>query len=379
MLKISNLIVDTSNRSREASVEVKGQNLDGILTFSGTSTLPLSMNWASADWALLGLLYPAMSFGEDLQVDGPVSARLLFYLNGDIQRLLQHFNPSLNLIKIVAPLKHDLRLSMRNSVATGFSAGVDSFATLTRYSKKNAPEGLGVNCLSVFDVGAFGKGLRSKDLFQSACRRMVHFAGRNNLDALTLDTNLDSFYSGRDSIFQMTHILRNIAAALFFQDVLSIYHYSSTYPYKELNRGHDDMSYIEAALLPLLSTEMTEMHNAGASLSRLEKTELISDVPETFSSLDICVAKPRKRARVGKTNCSTCWKCSRALIHFEILGALEKYGDVFDLGLYRENREDAVNTVIKSALSGKPADRDLLGLMIESNFQSAALRAYRER
>lgn len=376
MITISDISIETTERSRRARCTVSGQNLNGVLEFSGKSNVPFASDIAFADWAAIGLLYPAMQFGEDLVIDGPVSSRLLFYINSDIQRLLKHFNPSLHLIEVSAQPADMPKPARATGVATSYSAGVDTFATLLKYARESAPAELAVNSLTVFDVGAFGTGPDAKKLFQTACDRMFRFAENDHLNTFTLDTNLGDFYLGRPSQFQMTHVIRNAAGALFFQDVFRIYHYSSTYPYKELNHGQDDMSFIEAVLLPLLSTARTEFHCAGASLSRLEKTALIATMPETFDQLDLCVANPKKRERVGKTNCSACWKCRRALIHFEILGTVENYGAVFDLDRYFKNRESAVATVIKSALSGKPADIDLLELMVEKNFESTALQSY---
>ena len=42
----------------------------------------------NADWALLGLIYPAMMLGHDLSIDAPISKNLLFYAQNDLQIFL---------------------------------------------------------------------------------------------------------------------------------------------------------------------------------------------------------------------------------------------------------------------------------------------------
>ena len=52
------------------------------------------------DGFVVGMLYPAMMYGEDIHVSGPVSERLLFNLNNYAIPLLCDFSSSLKKIKI---------------------------------------------------------------------------------------------------------------------------------------------------------------------------------------------------------------------------------------------------------------------------------------
>ncbi|MFM8577447.1 MAG: hypothetical protein ACKOCN_01375 [Planctomycetaceae bacterium] len=124
------------------------------------------------DWALVAMLYPAMRMGMDLHVDAPVSPRLLDALTRDLQPFLSVYEPRLRPIAVTASAT-SVDASHGTLTATGFSAGIDSFATLARYRFGDVHPSLRLKALTVFDVGAFGRcsepllfkgGFESRDL-----------------------------------------------------------------------------------------------------------------------------------------------------------------------------------------------------------------------
>jgi len=239
---------------------------------------------------------------------------------------------------------------------------------LKLYSTGNAPTDLCISSITTFDVGAMGKGNLSKQLFRKYCDRLKLYANEYGYNWQSVSSNLDTFYSKARSGFQRTHVIRNVAAAYLFEDIFSTYLYSSTYPYKDINTINDDLAYIEPMLLPLLSTQKLRFLSAGAGLSRLEKTTLISDFKPAETLLDVCIARPGQRLSGKYINCSKCWKCSRAIVTLEILGKMANFSEVFDLELYSREKLQAIEVIKRSAARGKPADRDLLQFMKVKNF-----------
>lgn len=321
----------------------------------------------SANWALLTLLYPAMALGEDLHIDHDVSDELLFAVNNDVQPLLLTYESGLKRIKVTSsgisePLRNDGK-----GVGTGFSAGVDTFTTLQLYTRDDAPGDLRIKYLTTFNVGAMGGTRAAAGLFEKYAERLAGFAGDAGYNRFAIDSNMDDFYQNRLCGFQKTHVIRNAAAAYVFEDMLSGYLYSSTYPYNDILSGHDDMAYIEPLLLPLISTGPFRLFSAGSGLSRLDKMKVIADYPPAFAHLDVCVSNPMERAAAQQTNCSRCWKCTRAMLTLDAIGTLDSFNAVFDLDGYRKNRGYAYGKVVESALLGKPADRDTLEFLKEKN------------
>lgn len=348
---------------RHLSCAVRGADFPERLSFQVCGSNIPGDTTPSADWAVTGLLYPAMVLGIDMAVEAPMSAELRFALRGDVQSLLHAYRQRLQRVGIDAVAeasKHESAAAPRRT-ATGYSAGVDTFTTLAIYDWPDSPAA--ITDLTIFDVGAFGKeGTGAQGaVFDRNVTRLKAFAGNRGCDWQTVDTNLADFYRLPKSSFQKTHSIRNASAALALNDLYDTYLYSSSYPFADINSRNDDMAFIEPMLMPLLSSSRMTMVSAGAGFSRLEKMRLVADFAPAFDHLDVCVGSPEERAE--RANCCKCWKCLRAMITFEALGKLDRFSNSFDLDYYRAHRDDAVRAVTKSAALGKPADRDVLELL----------------
>lgn len=333
------------------------------LFFSGiTNELPKHIA-TSANFALIGLLYPAMVLGEDLEIEAAVSPILLYSAQQDIQSLLIDYRPDLKRIKVTATAVTSPPDPPPTNVATGFSAGVDTFTTLALFTANDVPASRRITSLTTFDCGAMGPYEQTLGIFEKYSQRVRNYAEDNNFKWQTVRSNIDQFYEAVDQGFQLTHVVRNAATALIFEDIFSTYLCSSTYPYRSINSKNDDMSYIEPILLPLLSTETLQFVSAGAGLARHQKTQLISTYPPAMQMLDVCVAPADKRLSNQKINCCKCWKCSRMMLNLDLLGRLDDFSEVFDINYYHRNKARLMLSVYESAQQGKPADRDLINLM----------------
>src|SRR5438309_136737 len=85
-------------------------------------------------------------------------------------------------------------------------------------------------------------------------------------------------------------------------------------------------------LLPLLGTERLECIASGGQYTRVDKTIRVARVDASTQFLDVCVNPWMATERL---NCSGCWKCLRTQLTLAVLGELDRYDKVFDVGLYR--------------------------------------------
>ena len=287
----------------------------------------------TTDAAVIALLLPAMAAGEDLRIDGIVSARLLENLP-ELQRMLKRIIPPLRVVELHAEAVHHGQPQPTAGVATGFSGGVDSFCTMADYFYDHPPGPGRITHLLFNNVGSHEAG--GESLFRRRYRRLLPVASKMGLPLLVVNSNLDAFY-GRRLSFQQTHTLRNASVALLLQRGLSSWLYASGIPDQDAFVGPaPDLAYSDLVTLPLLSTETLHTALVGGCYSRVEKTQRIADVQDSFDSLDVCVSPYHDGI---PTNCSACFKCLRTLATLEIGGMLDRYPRVFDHARYRRLRD----------------------------------------
>ncbi|HQO59072.1 MAG TPA: hypothetical protein PLT76_10200 [Candidatus Omnitrophota bacterium] len=295
----------------------------------------------SSDAPLAALLIPAMAQGEDIYVDGPVSPRLMHNLSGPYQRLLRHIIPWLKPIRIYSDVTPGERPRV-TGVATGFSAGIDSFCTLADYYYSQVPRHLKITHLLYHNVGSHGRGEKGDQLFQKRFSALEPVVARLGLPFIKINSNMDSFYNDRIG-FHKTHTLRNVSAALLLQGGIGRYIYSSSYAFTDIFVGETyGMAFSEPVALPFLSTETFEAVSAGGEYTRVEKTLRVSDIPDSYNTLDVCVSGE------NAGNCSVCWKCLRTLLTLDIAGRMARYSASFDLDAYRRKKEAYITEVLRS-------------------------------
>ncbi len=365
MIVVSKFSSEWVNNANEIVADVSHPELPEKLFFRCQGSFSYAEKIKSGNGILLSLLWPAMELGEDLFIEGEVTDELLFVANNDLQSLLLDYEPKLKRI-LVSAIKVTSNIERSNRrVATGFSAGVDSFTTLKIFSAGSAPASKVVNTITTFNVGAMGGVTESAGLFEKYCSRTIDFSKKYSLSWTSIDSNLDDFFKFKNSGFQKTHVLRNVAAAYLMEAEVSNYLYSSSYPFADLNKNNFDMSFIEPILLSLVSTRSMNFESAGAGLSRLQKTKLISGFEPAFEWLDVCVSDPLARATGKFPNCSRCWKCSRLIITLDALHKLDNFKAVLDGEKFKQFKGRAYRQIVRGALKGRPADRDVIQFICE--------------
>lgn len=294
------------------------------------------------DAFLVGMLYPAMRYGEDIHVEGSVSRKLLFNLNNYAVPLLQGFSESLRRVRVSASAEVS-NVACGRGVGTGFSAGVDSFCTFyDRYVLESSPAHK-VNSLTFFNVGSNGDWLQhgstefTRNKFRTRYGELSRFVDEIGLDFVDVDTNLHFFH---DWWHSYSHSLKAAAVVLLLQQHYAKYYYSSAgmnyagmLEHSAFYKDKDVGAYCDPILLPLLSTESVELLSDGTAYTRSEKLLHILDYEPVSRYLNVCVDHVD-----AWENCSVCDKCLRTLLTLDVTGNLDRFAGIFRLDLYREQR-----------------------------------------
>lgn len=305
----------------------------------------------TADAALVGLLLPAMARGERIAVEGPVSEALHDALARPFQALVRTVIPSLRAVEIDPASRRGAR-ARPSGAATGFSAGIDSYAVLADHHYGDVAPGLRLTHLLFHNVGSHEPG--GRPVFLERRERLRTVVERIGLPFVTVDSNLDAFY-GPELHFLLTHPLRNTAVAHLLQGGLGRFDYASTYAYPKVFVGETfSLAFCDPIALPLLSTETLTVRSVGGEYTRVAKTLRVAALEDSHDTLDVC-ANPA--AAAGRVNCSRCFKCVRTLLTLEIAGRLPLYEASFDLEAWREVRGRALREVLASR---DPLNREIV-------------------
>jgi len=296
-----------------------------------------------ADHVAIGLLMPAMKEGRDLHVGGTVTDALLHSANGDLQRLLRLIHPELHAIRVTADATAAPRRPAAG-VATGFSGGVDSFATLTEYLwADDVPDSLRVTRLLNNNVGAHGHGADGYALWLARRAPLERAAAEFGLPLITVDSNLDEHYPRIGFIQSVT--MRNATIPHLLGAGVGRLHLASAIPFSYVRiDSSGEIARFDPFLVPLLSTAAVTVSSANSGLTRVQKTLSLIGRPEA-RYLDVCTNGDPQRTR----NCSACPKCMRAMLTLEMAGHLQEFcPQTFDLAPYAKGRDAFIASVLSS-------------------------------
>ncbi|SDX58361.1 hypothetical protein [Nitrosomonas oligotropha] len=342
-MKIFNLKTIKDNYEVKLSVSIESEQL-GLkeLWFLTTEKYAHGLCCNRLDGFLVGMIFPAMQYGEDIHLEGCVSKKLLFNLNNYVIPLLMVFSPSAKQIKITADEISTERLNCRG-VGTGFSGGVDSFCTIyDRYELEKDPD-YKINSFLFLNVGSHGSGNTEKERifartkYHNRYQYLNTFPNELGLDFIPLDSNLHDFHPWGH---QLTHSLTTVSGVLIMQNLFGKYYFASTgFSYLELLKYYEaylnrDVAIFDPVLLPLLSTESLELIPDGTPYSRIEKIRHIVNYEPVHRYLNVCVG-----VQESHENCSVCAKCSRTLMTLDSIGRMNEFANLFDIKKYKKQAE----------------------------------------
>ena len=294
----------------------------------------------SSNCFLVGMLYPAMRYGEDIHVEGTVSARLLYNLNEYLVPLMSICDERLKRIKVTAEATDDKGARDAKAVGTGFSGGIDSFATICEHFARPEPEGFKLTHLFFFNVGAHGIPKKPGDMeaierqFRARYEKFKGFPEEAGLPFVPVDSNVHQFHPwGHLEVATFA----TVSAVMFLQRGIRRYYLASSgHTYRQLwkflgDGGRPDaIERVNMMLLPWLSTESLDLVDDGNLYDRSQKTVLVAGYPPAAKYLNVCYGHDTL-----DTNCSVCPKCSRTLLTLDILGKLDDFAGVFDIPRYK--------------------------------------------
>lgn len=309
------------------------------------------------DAAVVALLMPLMAIGHEVSVEGPVTNQLAWNVNGEVQEILRRVQPQLAPIRVhvenpVPPLPPS------TAVATGFSAGVDSYATLARFHfGTDVPHELRVTHLLYNNVGSHGHGPEGSALYKNRLNLLRPNARSTGLPLIDIDSNVDEFFLAVRLAFQQSHTMRNASVVHLLSAGIRQYLYASSVPYEDIScKASIDLGFADPLLLPFLSTRSVTLQPSGTEMDRAAKTALIAQIPHTYESLDVCVDSS------DGTNCSACRKCRRTMLTLDLHGFLPRYSKVFSTPTDPRWREEHL---VESLIQGTPSSRGVVRLYDE--------------
>ena len=311
-----------------------------------------------ADAFMLAALMVAMKSHQDICINAPVSKRLLFNINNTIQPLFTKMIPNSCCINIESKNGYCSKLDGQ-AVGCGCSLGVDSLSALYRHMGEHVLEGYHVTHLALFNSGQLGYLDKEKDeqTFKEAVDNIIPFSKETKLPIVAVNTNLNEYFvtfGFKTAVSRF--IISTICCPLALQKLFGKYVFASSYSVEDFEISQKDQSHAEAAYVPLLSTESTEVILSSAVMTRVEKTDYIRKYPFTSKYLDVCWAAQMASSQMHqdkwikdktKLNCGWCDKCARTLFTLELLGEdIQKYGGIFDLSKYYAHKNEFIQTVL---------------------------------
>lgn len=361
-MKIGRPSIHEQGETARWSVEVEAAGLPASLWYE----VPLQFRdllSERADPALIALLIPAMGRHAEMVLEGTVTDELAYRVPRHYQWILERTNT----VSRVAVRATDVApaLPRASGVATGFSAGIDSFAALADHFYDPAMGSWGrVTHLIYNNNGSHGRG--GRDLWRARYTEKLPVAERLGLPLVTVDSNLDDFYA--PGSHQATHTPRDASVAHLLSHGIGRWIYASAYtlPLSHVSATYDT-AYSEPFAFPTLSSSAIQLSQHGEHLTRVEKTANVADLREAQDYLDVCVNSS------DGSNCSRCPKCLRTLLTLEVLGKLDLFDSRFDLDVYRSVRESYIGTVL---VNRDPFSREIRELIRTVGFPVPA-SAYR--
>lgn len=302
------------------------------------------------DAFLVALLYPAMFYGEDIEIDGKVSKKLYYNLSTYVQGLVKAYQPSFHEVKISSKGFADAVKSSILHVGTGFSGGVDSFSTLyDNYLNTNDID-YKIDTLFFFHIGQYGDVKNPKTWERAKNRFEVtkSFASDIQMGAIMMCTNMFDFYLPYWEYD--AGVLCRLASVLVFQKALKRYYISGANSYREfammnMLARHVDMAEMsDPIIMPLVSPVGLDIVCDGGQYSRTDKTKHIVDWNLAQQHLNVCVNTSDKHTEAK--NCGCCSKCLRTMMALDSADSLCKFKNVFDEKQWKRHKLQYVSEQI---------------------------------
>ncbi|MFK7779794.1 MAG: hypothetical protein QM490_01490 [Candidatus Gracilibacteria bacterium] len=338
MIELKEIFIRRNNDKVFLCSNIKIDNKEQEVWFSADKRFEKYISLTNGDCFILVLFIYAVLNNKSFVSAVPVSKRLKY---GVIDVLLNTFiNKGIYPKNLNIDFKYedDTLYPEANSIGTAMSLGVDSFYTLS----KNIKSDHAIDVLTLFNAGAYGQygGDSVRNLFEKMKSQVSNLSDELGLDFLWVDTNLNEILK---MPFVKTHTFRNFACVLMFQKLFKSYYYASGITLDNFKLNFNDSAYYDLLNSKSIAGNSLEFHISGLNEGRLDKTKDISEYELTYNNLNVCLVTSdnKKLSNNSKklNNCSRCYKCIRTMVTLDILGKLHLYKNVFDLNVYKDNKE----------------------------------------
>lgn len=357
--------VEINGEVARLSAVVESHDQSTTLWFEVPAEYGQYLVYERSDAFVVAALMSAMKTGETIYVKGVLSQKLFYNLQSYYMHLLTILMPHLHKVDILCDaVDAGKAFESGAGVLMGFSGGVDSFAAVHDHLLEGNKTNYHVTHLVFNKVND----LTASDSNEAQYKKLTSFAHEQGVPYFKIDTNMHEF---NDFPFVLSYLIRNTAALMAVQKLVSKYIIASSYKYPDIYVGETySMGYSESLTAPLLSTENMETIISGAQYTRVQKTALLTEIPASKKYLDVCVSSDREHS---VKNCSACFKCLRTALTLEILGVLDEYADVFDLDVYRKKRFKYAARVLRKA---DAYDKEIYQLARERNHKFSLLEHF---
>lgn len=282
-----------------------------------------------ADAFLAALLPVASEMGEDIEIRGAVSPKLLYGAREYLRITSAQWPRFSHFINInatrLSPAPTFDAASHQKTTGCAFSGGIDAFYTLWSHLPKNEtiPDYRITHALIVngFDLDV---DMDETEFFPALKKIYGPLFDELKIPFVAVTTNVQVFR--RAGIRRRLHSYASplTACALALGPLFQHFFISSSYKYG-MSGTVDDLRPI---IDPLLSTEATDILYGGADATRYERLKAISAWPATYSRLRVCTNTDWRNIDAANTsvvNCCRCSKCLLTQIAIELLGASDNY------------------------------------------------------
>ena len=284
-------------RRHSVEFELRGAGRSFPLFFRSDDAVLEAGNEAFLACALL----PAMRAGVGLELNGPVSARVLRAVPRIVD-IYATWDPTLERFPLPELDPVDRSRAPSGRVATFFSGGVDSFYSLLKHRDE---------ITDLIFVHGFDIPHDEDEWFRQAADGVQKAASELGVGVVRVQTNLRPALRG----LKWGYLGHGVALATVGQMLAPVFdriYIPSTVSYAQLSPWGT-----HPLLDPLWSTEALEFIHDGCEATRPQKTAFIAESATALRYLRVCFDN------VGDAyNCGTCEKCLRTMIHLEAAGRL---------------------------------------------------------
>jgi hypothetical protein len=294
-------------------------------TLAIETTEPFAGDFTASPDAFLTALFPLAQWSGERRVlvEGRVCTRVREGIGAAMQ-LFAHWYERCRPIAIEATQGFAPTIPRGEPRAACFlSGGIDALALLRANRLEYPPahpgfirDGLLIFGLNSFDADAAGPRPERLSSFEAHVDRMRAFADSTRLTLVPMRSNIRSLYPDFESWIGV-----GLAAGL----VSSALGFATRFDHVEIGSSGVGPNHPPYGSHPCLdhhySTEAVTVRQAQASVSRFEKTRMISEWDHALAVLRTCLY--HEIPPDGRINCGACEKCIRTMLALVALGRLD--------------------------------------------------------